>query len=57
VLAVSSTGTAVPWLRDAPAAVAAAAPRGRHVALEGGFHEVPAAVIAPVLASFYGGEE
>ena len=29
---------------------------GRAVRLEGGFHEVPTAVLAPALAAFYRGE-
>jgi hypothetical protein len=31
-------------------------PDGRAVRLEGGFHEVPPAVLAPALAAFYRGE-
>ncbi len=53
VLTIASTGTQKPFLRQAPAAVAAALPHGRHVELEGGFHEVPADVLTPVLAEFF----
>jgi pimeloyl-ACP methyl ester carboxylesterase len=52
VLAVSSASTA-PWLASAADAVASALPRGRHQRLEGGFHEVPPAVLGPALAAFY----
>jgi pimeloyl-ACP methyl ester carboxylesterase len=52
VLAVSSLSTA-PWLASAADAVARAVPDGRHVRLRGGFHEVPPAVLAPALATFY----
>lgn len=55
VLTIASSGTAMPWLHDAPAVVADALPNGRTVELEGGFHEVPAAVLAPALAEFYRG--
>jgi hypothetical protein len=53
VLAVTSTGTAVPWMAATSEQVAAAVPEGRFVRLEGGFHEVPAPVLAPALAAFY----
>ena len=53
VLSISSTGTAMPWLPEAAAQLAAALPHGRHVALEGGFHEVPVNVLAPALTGFY----
>jgi alpha-beta hydrolase superfamily lysophospholipase len=53
VLAIASSGTALPWLAAAPSAVAAALPHGRAVTLEGGFHEVPVATLAPALAQFY----
>ena len=53
ILSVSSTGTAATWLPRAAAELAAAVPDGRHVALEGGFHEVPTQVLAPALTSFY----
>lgn len=52
-LAVASSGTQAPWLHDAPAALAHALPHGEHVELEGGFHDVPARTLAPVLADFY----
>ncbi|MGY1814079.1 alpha/beta fold hydrolase [Blastococcus sp. SYSU D00820] len=55
VLAVTSTGTAMPWMGAAAEAVAAAVPDGRFARLEGGFHEVPADVLAPALAAFYRG--
>jgi pimeloyl-ACP methyl ester carboxylesterase len=55
VLTVSSTGSA-PWLAATAEAVAHAVPNGRHEALEGGFHEVPPEVLAPVLTAFYKGE-
>jgi pimeloyl-ACP methyl ester carboxylesterase len=53
VLAVTSTGTQLPWLSRTAEAVAAALPDGRFARLEGGFHEVPAPVLAPALAAFY----
>lgn len=53
VLAVTSTGTAMPWMGQAAEQVAAAVPDGSFARLEGGFHEVPPAVLAPVLAEFY----
>ncbi len=53
VLAVTSTGTAAPWMGQAAEAVAAAVPHGRFVRLEGGFHEVPTGVLVPALAAFY----
>jgi pimeloyl-ACP methyl ester carboxylesterase len=53
VLAVTSTGTAVPWMARTAEEVAAAAPAGRFARLEGGFHEIPPAVLAPALAEFY----
>lgn len=56
VLAVASTGTAVPWMPAAAEAVAAAVPHGTFVRLEGGFHEVPVPVLAPALAAFYRGD-
>jgi hypothetical protein len=54
VLAVSSTGTA-PWLVGSAEAVARAVPGARHVSLDGGFHEVPPAVLTPALTAFYTG--
>lgn len=53
VLTVTSTGTQLPWLGQTAERVAGALPHGRAVRLEGGFHEVPAPVLAPVLAEFY----
>jgi pimeloyl-ACP methyl ester carboxylesterase len=41
------------WLQAGAAAVAAAVPAGECVGLDGVFHEVPAATIAPVLREFY----
>jgi predicted dinucleotide-binding enzyme len=55
VLAVTSTGTMMPWLGQAAERVAQALPSGRVVRLDGGFHEVPAATLAPALAEFYRG--
>jgi hypothetical protein len=55
VLAVTSSGTASPWLGQTAEHVAAALPAGEWVRLEGGFHEVPPAVLAPALAGFYRG--
>jgi hypothetical protein len=53
VLGVTSTGTALPWLSRTAVEVAAALPDGTSVRLDGGFHEVPPAVLAPALADFY----
>jgi len=53
VLSVCSSGTAMPWLHDSAAVLADALPHGRAVELPGGFHEVPAGVLAPALAEFY----
>jgi pimeloyl-ACP methyl ester carboxylesterase len=55
VLAITSTGTALPWLSGTAQVVADAVPDGRAVRLDGGFHEVPPAVLAPALAAFYRG--
>ena len=55
VLAVTSSGTAAPWLAQTAEHVAAALPAGEWVRLDGGFHEVPPAVLGPVLAAFYRG--
>ena len=52
VLALSSSGTMMPFLPAAARAVAAALSRGEYAELEGGFHEVPAATLAPVLVDF-----
>lgn len=52
-LTISSAGTRMPALHDAPAITARALPRGEHVELAGGFHEVPAALMAVTLADFY----
>lgn len=57
VLAVSSTGTPMPWLADAAAAVANGVSEGEHVKLEGGFHEVPIEVLVPVLKEFFLGAD
>jgi hypothetical protein len=56
VLAVTSTGTAVPWMAQTSEAVAAALPAGSWVRLEGGFHQVPVETLAPALAAFYRAE-
>jgi hypothetical protein len=53
VLAVTSGGTASPWLGQTAEHVAAALPAGECVRLDGGFHQVPTATLAPVLAEFY----
>jgi alpha-beta hydrolase superfamily lysophospholipase len=53
LLTVSSAGTA-PWLASAAEAVAQGVPSGRYASLEGDFHQVPPAVLAPALATFYG---
>ncbi len=53
MLAVTSSGTGVPWLSQTAEHVAGAVPAGEWVRLEGGFHEVPPAVLAPALAAFY----
>ena len=52
-LSLCSTGTMMPFLHDAPAVTAALLPHGLAAEVEGGFHEVPGATMAPVLASFY----
>lgn len=52
VLAVSSTGTAMPFLPAAARAVAEGLPKGEYQQLEGGFHEIPASILAPVIADF-----
>ncbi|WP_448608853.1 alpha/beta fold hydrolase [Geodermatophilus sp. URMC 60] len=53
VLAVTSTGTTLPWMGRATEELAAALPAGKHARLAGGFHEVPVEVLAPALADFY----
>jgi alpha-beta hydrolase superfamily lysophospholipase len=53
VLAVTSTGTALPWMGRATEELAAALPSGEFARLAGGFHEVPVEVLAPALADFY----
>jgi pimeloyl-ACP methyl ester carboxylesterase len=55
VLAVTSSGTALPWLAQSAEQVAAALPHGQWVRLDGGFHEVPPATLTPALAAFYRG--
>jgi pimeloyl-ACP methyl ester carboxylesterase len=52
VLGVHSTASPN-WLVAATEAVAKAVPNGEVVGLPGGFHEVPAATLAPVLTEFY----
>jgi hypothetical protein len=52
-LSVCSSGTMMPALHDSAAVLADALPDGRAVELPGDFHQVPAAVLAPVLADFY----
>jgi pimeloyl-ACP methyl ester carboxylesterase len=53
VLAVTSTGTGLPWMGQATEEVAAAVPMGEYIRLQGGFHDVPVEVLAPALANFY----
>jgi pimeloyl-ACP methyl ester carboxylesterase len=53
VLAVTSTGTHLPWLSDSAVKMADAVPGGRYLRLDGGFHEVPPPVLVPALAEFY----
>jgi hypothetical protein len=55
VLTVSGAST-TPWLASAAAAVTRGVPGGRYQCLEGGFHDVPPAVSAPALATFYNEE-
>ncbi|NYJ07469.1 alpha/beta fold hydrolase [Petropleomorpha daqingensis] len=55
LLGVTSEGTAVPWMSRTVEVVADAVPDGRWARLPGGFHEIPPAVLAPVLADFYRG--
>ncbi|WP_334627913.1 alpha/beta fold hydrolase [Micromonospora sp. CPCC 205539] len=50
-LAVDSTSSPQ-WLRDGSRATAEAVPGGRHVSLEGGYHDVPPATLAPALREF-----
>ncbi|MEU1241911.1 alpha/beta fold hydrolase [Micromonospora parva] len=50
-LALDSTGSPE-WLRDASRAAAEAVPGGRSVSLDGGYHDVPPATLAPVLREF-----
>ena len=45
-------GTAMRFLPAAARAVAQGLPRGEYQQLEGGFHEVPAETLAPVIADF-----
>jgi len=52
VLAVTSTGTQLPWLSETAGRVADAVPGGRFLRLAGGFHEVPPPVLVPALADF-----
>ncbi|MEU8182928.1 alpha/beta fold hydrolase [Micromonospora sp. NPDC049044] len=50
-LAVDSTGSPQ-WLRDGSRAAAEAVPGGRSISLDGGYHEVPPATLAPALREF-----
>ena len=52
-LSVCSAGTAMPWLHDSAGVLAEALPDARAVELPGEFHQVPAPVLAPVLAEFF----
>jgi hypothetical protein len=53
VLAVASTGTGPHWLAQSVEHVAAVLPAGEWVRLDGDFHVVPPATLAPALAAFY----
>lgn len=53
VLAVTSTGTQLPWLSRTAEQAAAALPDGQFARLDGGFHEVAPPVLAPALGEFY----
>lgn len=50
-LGVHSTGSPQ-WLRDASVAAAEAVPGGRSISLDGGYHDVPPATLAPALREF-----
>ncbi|RLP92234.1 alpha/beta fold hydrolase [Micromonospora sp. CV4] len=50
-LAVDSTGSPQ-WLRDGSRAAAEAIPGGRAISLDGGYHDVPPATLAPALREF-----
>jgi hypothetical protein len=52
VLAVHSNASPE-WLARGATTVAETVPDGRLAALDGGFHEVPAATLAPVLREFF----
>lgn len=52
VLTVASTGSPA-WLTAAAETVADTVPNGRYRQLPGGFHEVPAEVLAPALTEFF----
>lgn len=52
-LSVCSSGTQMPVLHDSARVLADALPNARAVELPGDFHQVPAPVLAPVLAEFY----
>jgi Alpha/beta hydrolase family len=52
VLALDSTGSAE-WLRFGARAAAQAVPGAGHRSLDGGFHDVPPDVLAPVLTAFF----
>lgn len=54
VLALSSTGTAIPFLPAAARAVAESTPNGTYRELEGGFHELPSVTAARAIAEFVG---
>jgi pimeloyl-ACP methyl ester carboxylesterase len=53
VLAVTSSGTTGSWLGQTAEHVAAALPAGEWVRMDGDFHQVPTAALAPALAAFY----
>jgi len=50
---VLGSASSAPWLRATASAVAAALPQGEHRSLAGGFHSLPADVLAPALAGFF----
>lgn len=52
VLCIASTGSP-DWLRDAAAAAADVVPDGTLTVLEGGFHQAPVPVVAPVVAAHH----
>ncbi len=51
-LAIASAGSP-DWLQQGARAVADAVPGAQHRILDGGFHEIPPELLAPVLRSFF----